>query len=99
MYELIHATAPWQTDVEYTDDFLPKRPRIVGRERGGKKHNPNSYQSAMECLRQHPGCSVYELAVGAGYGQYRKMEIFCNLAFTGRIYMDEHDRIYPVEER
>jgi hypothetical protein len=42
---------------------------------------------------------VYELAVAAGYGQYPKMEISCNLAFTGRLYMDPDYRIYPVQER
>lgn len=93
---LIHATAPWETGVEYTDEFMPKPPRMNGK---GHSYNPTAYKPAMEYLRQHPGCSVYELAVGAGYGQYRKMEIFCNLAFTGRIYMDQDDRIYPVEVR
>ena len=54
MYELIHATAPWSTGIEYNDNFMPVRSGVGKQAPRGTFH----FHEALEYDRAHPGCSI-----------------------------------------
>lgn len=96
MYELIHATAPWSTGIEYNDNFMPVRSGVGKQAPRGTFH----FHDALEYVKAHPGCSMKYLPTRDDKGnRYTPSKVFQALQYHSLIYIDWQDRIYPVEER
>lgn len=91
---VISGTLPWSSGIEYTDEFMPKIRKCVGkREPRGTFH----FHEALEYVRANPGCSIKYLPTRDDKGnRYTPSKVFQALQYHSYIYIDDQDKIYPL---
>lgn len=87
---------PWNAGVEYSDELIliikpQSKPDLRARFR---------FPDALAYIQKHPGCKLDDVPRRDGDNGkiYSQSVVFLNLVYHGKIYMDENDRLYALEE-